>query len=247
MNWKAQHILSILDQCCDTYEFPMLDNGYVYLAATRLSLYRSEDDWAIVTEVFGFFGPSGDPDTQICTFASRLRNRKSTTDFVSMDAYNDYLRQNPYNESRSIFPIEQRDWQDTEHWQFLAEGSRSVVVRGQKLPIPAIDEYARYGITLTRNPRIKCYEFCRLLAAIAREKVLATPSERRENVLPELRQIMQLEEWNHPNVVDDEDRPSGSETFQQLAQVLVTGDVNCYRPTLEPNTHWKNWPQGGSL
>ena len=32
----AANILSVLDRCCDTYTFPMLDNGYVYLAATRL-------------------------------------------------------------------------------------------------------------------------------------------------------------------------------------------------------------------
>jgi hypothetical protein len=36
-------------------------------------------------------------------------------------------------------------------------------------------------------------------------------------------QILQLEEWNHPDVVNDTARPSGSETFQQLAAILSTG------------------------
>jgi hypothetical protein len=53
----------------------MLDNGYVYLAATRLSLYRSATDWAIVIEVFGFSPRAGLPDTHIYTFASRLHDR----------------------------------------------------------------------------------------------------------------------------------------------------------------------------
>jgi hypothetical protein len=34
-----EDILSILDGCCGAFSFPMLDNGYVYLAGTRLSLY----------------------------------------------------------------------------------------------------------------------------------------------------------------------------------------------------------------
>ena len=33
---SADEILAALDQACDVHAFPMLDNGYVYLAATRL-------------------------------------------------------------------------------------------------------------------------------------------------------------------------------------------------------------------
>ena len=32
-----------------------------------------------------------------------------------------------------------------------------------------------------------------------------------------------------------------------LAKVLATGDVHAYRPTSPPNTHWSNWPDGGTL
>lgn len=96
-------------------------------------------------------------------------------------------------------------------------------------------------------PRIQIFEFCRLLADIARDSVLATEHERRLSVLPELKQILQLEEWHHPNVVDENERPSGSEAFQQLAQVLAAGNVELYCPSMPPNTHWRNWPDGGSL
>ena len=77
--------------------------------------------------------------------------------------------------------------------------------------------------------------------------MLATVQERRVSVVPGMTQILQLEEWHHPNVVEDDDRPSGSETFQQLAQVLSTGDLALYRPSQPPNTHWRNWPEGGLL
>jgi hypothetical protein len=91
------------------------------------------------------------------------------------------------------------------------------------------------------------FEVCRYLAATHRELVLATECELRENVPSELTQILQLNEWNHPDVVDSNCRPGNSETFQQLADVLVTGEINCYNPSLPPNTDWRNWPEGGTL
>jgi len=93
-------ILAILDDCCDAFTFPMLDNGYVYLAATRLSVFRSDNDWALVIEVFGFSPRAGLPDTHIHTFASHLHNRDTTARYVSAEAYENYLRNNPNNESR---------------------------------------------------------------------------------------------------------------------------------------------------
>jgi len=53
MAFEPENILSTLDRCCDACTFPMLDNGYVSLAATRLALYRSAADWAMVIEVVG--------------------------------------------------------------------------------------------------------------------------------------------------------------------------------------------------
>lgn len=75
MPFEADYILSVLESCCDAFTFPMLDNGYVYLAATRLSLFRTASEWAMVIEIFGFSPRSGLPDTHIHTFASTLYNR----------------------------------------------------------------------------------------------------------------------------------------------------------------------------
>src|SRR5262249_4183660 len=133
MNKEADHILSILDRCCDPFTFPMLDNGYVYLAATRLSLYRSVMDWAIVIEVFGFSPRSGLPDTNIYTFASRLHDRDHPEQYVNREAYNNYLINNSHNESRFVYPLEEGEWQDAEDDEIVAEGASEIVVRGQPL------------------------------------------------------------------------------------------------------------------
>src|SRR5215471_3716415 len=102
---EADHILAVLDRCCDSFTFPMLDNGYVYLAATRLSLYRGASDWAMVIEVFGFSPRAGLPDTHIHTCASTLYNRDAPENYVTRDAYQRYLANNPNNGSRFVYPI----------------------------------------------------------------------------------------------------------------------------------------------
>jgi hypothetical protein len=44
-----------------------------------------------------------------------------------------------------------------------------------------------------------------------------------------------------------DNRPGSYETWQLIAKVIATGDTSFYKPTLEPNTHWKNWPDSGSM
>jgi hypothetical protein len=240
-------ILSLLDDCCDSFEFPMLDNGYTYLAATRLSLFRSAKDWALVFEIFGFSPRGGLPDTHIQTFASRLHNRDKPKDYVTREAYQNYLADNPHNEYRSVWPVARGVWQDANNLSLVAKDAKEVVVRKKAIPLPRPEEYRRRGIKPKGSSRVEVFELCRYLAEVEREWVLATPRERRVSVRPEMKQILQLEEWHHPNVVDEDERPSRSQTFRQLAEVLATGDVKRYRPTREPNTHWRNWPEGGTL
>jgi hypothetical protein len=246
-NWQEADILSVLDRCCDHYVFPMLDNGYVYLAATRLSLYRSADDWAMVIEVFGFSPRSGLPDTHVHTFASRLHDRDTATAYVNAEAYANYLANNPNNESRFVHPIDPGGWLDEDSEEWVANGPRELALRGRAMAAPSLADCAAHGIVPMEEGRLHTFELCRILAATHREEVLATEAERRASVRPEMQQILQLEAWHHPDVVDEAARPGHSETFQQLARVLVTGDAAHYRPTQAPNTHWENWPDGGTL
>lgn len=246
MDWKPEQILSILDRCCESYTFPMLDNGYVYLAATRLSLYRSDINWALVIEVFGFSPREGMPYIAIYTFANQLYNRDKPERYGNRKDYQDYLTFNPHNEVRFIKPIEDNgeEWIDREDWEFVLDNGQ-FVLRGKKYNLPALEEYKTFNIQL-EEPKVQIFEFCRYLAATARDKVLANERERRISVLPEMKQILQLEEWNHPDLIIGE-LASNSETFQQLAKVLSTGEVKYYNPTQPPNTDWINWLDGGSL
>ena len=53
------------------------------------------------------------------------------------------------------------------------------------------------------------------------------------------------DDWNNDNI--DNNSPSSYETWQQIAKVIATGDIKYYRPTIQSNTHWINWPDSGSL
>jgi hypothetical protein len=246
MNIDPKSILSILDRCSASFTFPMLDNGYVYLACTRLSLYRSVADWAMVIEVFGFSPRSGLPDTHIYTFASKLQNRDTQDRYVNRDAYENYLASNPNNESRFIFPVAPGAWQDSDNLELVGESATEVIVRGRAIRMPNLQDYKRKGICIEDPKQLRVFELCRYLADTVRNAVLANESERRVSVLSEMNQLLLLEDWHHPDILTGE-LPSDCETFQQLAQVLGTGIVDFYRPSARPNTHWRNWPDGGSL
>lgn len=219
---EKDEILRVLDDASRAFTFPCLDNGYVYLAATRLSLFRSEADWAMVFEVFGYSPRAGLPDTTISTFASRLHD----LDF------------------RSIHPIEAGPWMDESDPEMVA-ATGELRLREQAMPLPPKAAYGMRGIQLS-GKRPAVFELCRLLAAEYRPSVLATEEEQRVSVLPEMTRILQLDEWHHPDITGSE-LPSATETFRQLADVLVTGDPSRYRATEDPNTHWKFWPEGGTL
>jgi len=242
--WTEIKILKILDKCAIDFTFPALDNGYVYLANTRLSVFKSTKDWAIVIEVFGFSPRSGFPDIHICTFSNNLHNRNTLENYVSEKAYLNYLDTNLYNESRFVFPIENNGWFDEDEPEMVFDNSLCQL-RNLKLDTPNPSEYEKCGILLEEDtPQI--FEFCRYLVHQYPEEVLANDAELRVNIPPDMELLIQLDEWNHPDIVDGE-LPSQTEAFKQLAQVLVTGNKELYNPSCPPNTHWPNWPEGGTL
>jgi hypothetical protein len=243
---SARHILSVLDDCCASFSFPMLDNGYIYLAATRLSLFRSTADWAMVIEVFGFSPRAGLPDTHVHTFGSRLHNRDAPEKYRDRKAYENYLANHPHNDSRFFFPIGEDSWQDPDNQELVDKSANQILLRGHPCALPPISAYKEHGIDLQESHQVHVFELCRFLAATTREQVLASEQERRVSVLPEMEQTLQLAEWRHPDLVNSEPA-SACETFRQLAEVLSTGDLDLYRPSASPNTDWRNWPGGGTL
>ena len=50
-------ILEQFDRAAKNFVFPMLDNGYVYPADLRLSIFRDPTQWLMIVEVLGVYVP----------------------------------------------------------------------------------------------------------------------------------------------------------------------------------------------
>ncbi|MFG2440548.1 DUF7003 family protein [Streptomyces sp. NPDC048508] len=112
-------------------------------------------------------------------------------------------------------------------------GDAPVVVRGRPLTVDA-------------GPGEPLEDVFRRLVPEHRELLFADEDELRSRIPGDLPKVLQLEEWHQPEI-PSETLPSMSETYRQIAEVLASGDVSRYRPSLSPNTHWTNWPDSGQL
>lgn len=235
-------VLTVLDHTASVMVFPMLDNGYVYPAAARLTVFSDAREWSIVIETFGFSPRAGLPHTCVTTFGSTIAYPRTVDDFIDAEAYARYAREHPNAHLEVAFPLEEGDWIDAEH---LVPG-RDVILRGQRVGMPDAGGYRAAGVWLADPPRVAVFEFARWLAHAHRDAVLATVAERRAHVPEGLPEVLRLDEWHHPDLADDE-LPSEVDTFRQLALVAATADPGHHRPTEAANTHWSNWPTGGTL
>ena len=116
---REEEILAVIDKGAEAFVFPMLDNGYVYLAGARLSLHRSAEDWALVFEIFGFSPRSEAPDVGVFSFGSRLKHGHTRADFVDESAYQRFLAVHPHDASEFFFPLD-GDWQEDDDLEWVS-------------------------------------------------------------------------------------------------------------------------------
>ena len=232
---KSEEILNQLDKNTKEYNFPMLDNGYVYLAGTKMSLYRDSLRWALIIEVVGFnYRGGGHNGISNCIHiygnCLLLNEGMNNENFINLT--DNYNHCNTFDEEEEFYLNPNCD-------SFLLRGNVTKLIHDRSI-------YNSNGIILEDENKINAFEFLRLLSVNEFEKLIATEIEIRKNIPTDLPKIMELEDWFHPDLADNE-LPSNNETFIQISKVLETGNLNLYKPTKEPNTHWKNWPDGGTL
>lgn len=234
-SYTTTEILGQLNACANAFTFPMLDNGYIYLADTHLHACRDETRWALVIEVLGANPRASDHDALhncLHCFGNCLKRSPGT-------ANEDFLFVTDHGPDGPTF--------DEEYGWYLREAVRTIRIRDKVVHLDLTPEtLAQKSIVPEEPPHITGAELLRSLVPEYRELLLATEEELRARIPPDLPLILRLDAWHHPDLARGE-LPSESETFKMIAEVLVSGDVSRYRPTKEPNTHWTNWPEGGSL
>jgi hypothetical protein len=233
--FTRDEILQQLDACTRDFTFPMLDNGYIYLADVRLSLFRDQARWVIVIEVVGYNHRAGGHDG--------IEN--------CLHCYGNCLLRPPGTANEDFLSVTEDGVDgptfDDDYDSIVLDAAKTIRLRDKVVPIDfTYDMLAELGIELAEPPEITGADLLRWLVLTHRELLLATEQELRERVPQDLPLVLRLDQWCHPDIVNDE-LPSNHETFRMLADILVTGDTSYYQPTNAPNTDWRNWPDSGSL
>lgn len=227
-------ILHQLDTEAEIYVFPMLDNGYYYHGDQKLTIFRDEKRWAILLEVLAF----NNHDYNIygiTTIANVFGN--------CLSGWND---NDNFHHFASDNLLETFLNDETNYVPYLNSKATSIKIRDKVIPVPVDREYyLQKGIKMRFENRITPWEFMRGLIPEWSHLFWLTRQEISAKIPLDIPEFMTLTNWHHPDLALDE-KPSQSETFQQLADVIVTGDKTLYNTNEIANTHWSNWPRGGS-
>jgi len=232
--YTQSQILDQLDACAADFTFPMLDNGYVYLADVRLSAYRTERYWALIIEHLGADYRGGGVFNCLYHFGNCFPQTPGLPNEGTL----------PVMDDPSNYPI----FPDEDHWNIHREKG-FLRVRDELVPYDVTSEkLAERGISEDTwdGDTVTITELVRSLVPEHHALLLATEEELKRLLPPDLPLILRLDEWHHPDLVEGE-MPSKNEAFQMIADVLVSGDPGCYKPSLPPNTHWSNWLESGTL
>ncbi len=232
--YTKKQILAQLDVCAAEFTFPVLDNGYIYLGAVRLSAYRGDDQWALIIEQLGSNYRAGGVENCLCCYGNCLLDKPGLLNDGILGVLDD-----PLNDA--LFSEEDR-------WDVLQE-TGTVWVRGERVPYDVTEERLvekGIGVETRDMDTVTITELLRSLLPEHQALLFATEEELRRRLPLDMPPILRLNEWRHPDIIEGE-TPSQSQAFKMIAGVLVSGNATLYRPTLPPNTHWSNWLESGTL
>lgn len=211
-------ILAQLDRAAEEFRFADPEHAYSYAIDARLHAFRDDRRWALIIDLVGYNPRQVNVVDVLYCFGNCL------TEGEPGPANPDFLDRVDNMD----------DVEDEDEPECLSGADTPIVIRG----VPITVEGAA-GESLEN--------VFRRLVPDHRELLLADDQEIRRRIPADLPRVLVLQEWFHRRIEEYDAKPSTVETFQQLARVLVTGDLAEYRPSHRPNTHWSNWPESGSL
>lgn len=234
MVFDEKEILRQWDIAAESYEFQMLDNGYFYHCDQKLTIYRDAERWAMTIETFAYFNRL--PEIEgINTYASVFGNCLLCFD----NNKNFFSFATDKNKDIETFV-----WDD-EVGLHLNKEAKSILVKGVELEIITdLDVYASKKITPSYPGYLTPWEVMRAWVPEKSHLFWISREELSSKIPIDLPVLMTLDSWHHPNLIENEP-PSNTETFRQLAKVISTGDISYYNKPEKDNTHWSNWPDGG--
>jgi hypothetical protein len=245
---SSADILKTLDGHAAEFEFPGFNNMNYETADSRLHCYRDGERWALVVEelvdwpgadglmtlVFAMGDIRGEA-LRTLTPIDPIDGDEDDDDDDDEDDEDEDEDEDDEDEDEDDEDEDEDDEDDEDDEELVVPDQ--VVVRGKKI---AIDR-ERVEATVETDEVEPGFAVLVHLIESHRDALFCTPAELEESVAPGLVRILTLDEWSHPDVYGGP-KPSESETFRQLAEVLATGDTKRWAPTEPPNNRdWKAW------
>ena len=227
MSIKADEVLEVLDEYFLGGDPPLLFQLWTHYfpADTRLSVFRSASEWAVICEIVCWRPGFGEPALEVFHSLVAAGTHLDRTDFSRYSAFVTATRH-----PRMSFAYPESPYEFCILW------------RDRRLEFaPTPEEYAALGIVIDDNGNEDYYGayILRFLSEKLNHPFFSSESELRRmlGLTPQqegapddsfLALVWQTREWRHPdrmNGVADEELPSRLPYFQALARAIETGDV----------------------
>jgi hypothetical protein len=260
-----------------SFNFINLNHPYVFLIDSRLNIYRNDaGKWAIVSEVLGYNPRGSIIGLELRYFGNGIKplreergatynyywthpfdwdNFQETVEYEAINADAEFWivrgQQIPLSHNLRDYADAGIELTESEPGEIQAEeAARLLLLKYQDLfratdeelneylsdgldKILVIDEWHHKEFSQSKSP-FSDPEFLRSRFDLQNPEVLAMIEQ----------ELEKNRKWNEE---DWKNRPGSYETWQQIAEVIVSGEPSRYKPTIAPNSHWKNWPESGSL
>ncbi|MEJ0106252.1 MAG: hypothetical protein WDO19_28505 [Bacteroidota bacterium] len=238
----------------ETYHFFIdFEHPYFYTAGSRLTLYADEKRWAIVFEKSGYSTGNSCGEIEFAYFGNCLKNLQSG---IPGDITTSNIKQAILIHNTDLEQIDEGEFEE-----LVAKGKNQISARDTYLTIEQDpSKYTGKGIMPRKynNPKglFDFYSLIRFLDEAHPNIFRATDQELRQCLPGDLPMLMQIDEWHHEAYTKYKHltspteyqykvigkKPGDYETYNMIADILVSGDISKWKPTLEPNNNWRNWP-----
>ncbi|MBD1373295.1 hypothetical protein IC620_13145 [Hazenella sp. IB182357] len=212
-------LVNILVSCSkDGFNYPVLDDLYIDLADTRLSVFKNDTKWILVIEKIGYFIQGQFAVYDLYAYGNtQLKNGLiyTTDEFITINHQNILVDEN------GRFSIEPFDKLSFKIW--------NENVKMQLSP----NDFEQAKINFTRySPS----EFVRMISFKFKDKLFLND----QDIMNKLNEgrldiFYRTNHWYHSN-----ENPSLNPFFRDLDIALQHNDPLVIRP-FKPNTHWQNW------
>ena len=243
MYYSKEDILKTLNNLSPYTFFLDLEHGYCHTAGSRISLYADDSRWAIVFEKSGYANRGSAGAIELNYFGNCLINLEKAGEnheYSSNSKVVTLIAPSEFDRIQSGFEL-------------VAQEALNVNVRDVHLPIEHDPEkYRQKGIPIiTYNNPDHQIDFPSLIRYLEEEnpEIFKASDEELALCLPkDLPKIFEIDTWHHISYgIVDGPKPSEIETFQLIADILISKDTTIWKPTLPPNNDWRNWPKAGGL